>query len=120
MSNGFSMTGTDSVLSMLERIRESALVSSASGGVREGLDAICAEAKALCPRDTGALQESIAVRMTQDGGEVYAGAPYAVHVEMGTMESPARPFLYPAMQTEAGDALLGVREAVSRQVRGEA
>lgn len=120
MNCGFSMAGADAVFSMLERVQESALVLSAEGGVREGLDAICMEAKALCPRDTGALQESIAVRMTPDGGEVYASAPHAVHVEMGTMESPAQPFLYPATKAKEGDALLGVRKAISRQVRGEA
>jgi len=120
MNEGFSMTGMEAVLSMLERAEEGALYSAASVGMYEGLDAICSEAKILCPKDTGALQDSISVRMTQDRGEVYAGAPYAAHVEMGTAESRAQPFLYPAMKAKESDALLGVREAVSRQVRGEA
>ena len=119
MKQGLMMRGMSEIKDMLERLSEEDLLFASSDGVRDGLNAICMEAKALCPVDTGALQASISVRMTPDGGEVYAGAPYAAQVEMGTMERPAQPFLFPAMRAKEQEAVLGVRKAVSRQVKGE-
>lgn len=118
MNNGFSTRGAESVLSMLERVREDTLHSAAMSGVEAGLQMLCAQARMLCPADTGELRESIAVRMTQDGGEVYAGAPHAVHVEMGTAEKPAQPFLYPAFCVQENEMVLGVFDTVTRQVKG--
>ena len=118
MKDGFAVRGLDAVSSMMERLEEGALLEAATNGIRAGLDAICEEAKVLCPKDTGNLCRSIAVRMTMDGGEVYAGAPYAAQVEMGTKERPARPFLFPAMRTNEQEAMRCVRSAISRQVKG--
>ena len=119
MKEGLTMRGMNAVEAMLERLDEQDLLCASSDGVRAGLDAICMEARALCPVDTGALRASISIRMTPDGGEVYADAPYAAQVEVGTMERPAQPFLFPAMRAKEADAVLGVCRAVSRQVKGE-
>lgn len=119
MKQGLMMRGMSEIEGMLERLGEEALLFASSDGVQDGLDAICMEAKDLCPVDTGALRSSISVRMTPDGGEVYAGAPHAAQVEMGTMERPAQPFLFPAMRAKEREAVLGVCKAVSRQVKGE-
>ena len=68
-------------------------------------------AKGLCPVDSGELQESIVAE--GEGGhepELWLGSPvdYALYVEMGTQDSPAQPFLRPALET-LGDTL--AREA---------
>lgn len=67
-------------------------------------------AKSLAPVDTGALRDSIA--QTSEG--VVVGAPYAVFVEYGTSESPAQPFVRPAID-EAHEETAAV--AVSAVVR---
>ena len=118
MHSGFSMRGLNGVLAMLERAGEGKLRAAAADGIGEELYVLCEEAKALCPADTGALRDAIAVRLLPDGGEVFAGAPHAVYVEMGTAQSPAQPFLYPALRAGESGVLRGVHEAVGRQVRG--
>lgn len=119
MKDSFSMRGQEEILAKLECLRESTILSAASPAVKEGLNAICAEAKALCPRDTGTLADSLAVRDTADGGEVYASLPYAVPVEIGTRGKTAQPFLFPAMRIHEQQAAQSVCSAVLRQIREE-
>ena len=69
MNSGFAMNGLEGISAMLARIEEGELRGAAYTGVQAGLEAICMEARMLCPKDTGALADSIAVRMTVDGGE---------------------------------------------------
>lgn len=65
-----------------------------------------AEAKALCPVDTGTLQASIEVEVRKlVAGWVLelkpnadGSAPYAGHVEFGTVSMPARPFIRPVAE----------------------
>lgn len=54
-------------------------------------------AKLKCPVDTGRLRNSIS--HTHDKDSVYIGTnvEYAVYVEMGTINSPAQPYLKPAV-----------------------
>lgn len=55
------------------------------------------------PRDTGLLASKVfsAVQVKRRGGPVLeagvAGVPYAVFVEFGTSDTPAQPFLRPAI-----------------------
>ena len=116
MNSVFSVKGTSGILELLECAGEKELHSAAVRGACVGLDRLCEAAKNLCPSDTGTLRDSIAVRMNGNGGEVYAGAPHAVHVEMGTAQRPAQPFLYPALCAGADDIWLGVYRSVARQV----
>lgn len=65
--------------------------------------AMLAEARALCPVDTGTLQASIeaGVKATLNGwalellANADGSAPYAGHVEFGTVAMPARPYIRP-------------------------
>lgn len=113
MRKEYAMSGLDTVLHLLERLNEERLAARAQDGMHDGLNALCEEARALCPRDTGELQASIHVRMTADCGEVAANAPHAVLLELGTAHSAAQPFLYPAMQLRKGEVMDGVQRAVS-------
>ena len=54
-------------------------------------------ARAACPVESGKLRRSIGYRVTGDTLHVGASAPYAEHVENGTKNVRARPFLRPAL-----------------------
>lgn len=106
----FEMSDVDDALCGLE---EEALLGAASRALRPGLEAVAREARANCPVRTGALRESIGVRMGGDAaGEVFAAAPHAVPVEMGTARMPARPYLYPAFKARQS----GLTERIARAV----
>lgn len=111
------MRGLEPILRVLDALQGDALTAAAEDGLPDGLAAICEEAKVLCPRDTGALQASIRVRMTGSGGEVVAGAPYAAAVELGSLHRAPQPFLFPAMRARQEEALEGVQRAVRRSIR---
>lgn len=63
-------------------------------------------AEHLAPVDTGALASSIhTVEETvngQPGVGIVADVPYAAFVELGTSDTPAQPFLRPALQQTRG------------------
>lgn len=60
------------------------------------------DAKENTPVDTGRLRSSIAVDFTIDrlGAEIGTNVEYAPHVEFGTKNQNAQPFLYPAWEAE--------------------
>lgn len=102
MAAAFDVRGLNPLLDALSQADRESLLDAAAQGMQEGLEAIAREARAICPRDTGALAASIGIRLNRaDGqlsGEVFASASHAVPVEMGTQTQPARPFLYPAFK----------------------
>lgn len=57
---------------------------------------IVAEAKRLCPVDTGKLQSSISYRVENDKVVITATADYSIYVHEGTWKMPARRFIYDA------------------------
>lgn len=54
------------------------------------------EAQGMAPVRTGALRASIRSRASGLEGAVETGCPYGAAVELGTLCTPARPFLLPA------------------------
>ena len=60
-------------------------------------------ARAACPIESGKLRRSIAYQVTGDTVRVGASAPYAEHVENGTKNMRARPFLRPALQNHTAE-----------------
>lgn len=109
-----SIEGLNAVLSMLDGL-EDRLMAAAAEGLKDGLDILADQAKALCPVKTGALRSSIASEITQDGdgaqGRVYAAKDYAAKVELG-LGRPPHPFLYPAYRMTKGQIISGVQKAV--------
>lgn len=112
MTDGFALLGHETVLTLLERLQEDTLAARAQDAARTELEAICEEAKALCPKETGTLQASIHVRITTGGGEVVADAPYAAAVELGSAHRMAQPFLFPALQMRQSEVISGVHRAM--------
>lgn len=65
-------------------------------------NAVCAEAKALCPVETGHLRESVRVRAENGNRTVFTDCEYAAAVEFGTSRRSAQPFLSRAAEMERG------------------
>jgi HK97 gp10 family phage protein len=81
--------------------------------VRETAFAIEAEAKQRAPVDTGALRASI-----QAGADhVAVGMEYGPHVEFGTVEQSAQPFLTPAVEAQREHFEQRVADAIERAAR---
>ena len=102
---------------VLEALDEAAIRSAARGAVAASLQIASEEAKAACPKETGALAASIGCRVSESGGELFASAPYAMPVEMGTAHMPARPFLYPAFAAHRQRLPGRIAQAIKDAVR---
>lgn len=76
---------------------------------------IVEDAKAVVPVKTGFLRDSISAQPTGDLQiEVEAGADYSGHVEYGTVNQPAQPFLTPAVEKARGRLPDLVAEALNK------
>jgi len=96
--------------------------------VREGAKPIVKEAKRLAPRRTGTLAKSItAVSQKSANAEellVLIGfrppiSRRAHFVEYGTSRHPAQPFMRPAMDARAADALKAMQEVLATGILRE-
>lgn len=80
--------GMQDVLEAVSRMNGEEILKAARPGLQQGLGRIRDDARANCPEDTGELRERIRTRTRLKGGElvgeVIAGAPHSVYVEMGT------------------------------------
>lgn len=120
------LTGLDDALECLARLDPQAILEAAEPALMQGLTAIRDEAAGLCPVDTGALRASLDTRLrfgeNELTGEVYAGEPYALPVEMGSARGdggrPAQPFLYPALKANQQKATDAIAQAVIRYAEG--
>ncbi|MCH8968044.1 MAG: hypothetical protein IIA66_02870 [Planctomycetes bacterium] len=70
-------------------------------------------------RGTGALIRSITVAFDSDGLGALVGptAPYAIYLEFGTMNMPARPFLLPAFSRMEDQIVKQITVAGGRALR---
>lgn len=71
--------------------------------VNDAVDTIAQRARTRAPVDTGFLRDSIESRHStaHNEAEVVAQAFYAIHVEYGTVHTPAQPFIRPAVEEVA-------------------
>ena len=80
--------------------------AAAEAAVAECAAAIAEQARADCPVRSGRLRESIGVEVATDPAgavieaRVFADAPYAAVVELGTGKSAPQPFLFPALEAQ--------------------
>lgn len=81
---------TDEVLDGISQAKARALEKI--GLVAEGY------AKRLCPVDTGRLRNSITHTIDDEAAYIGTNVEYAVYVEMGTVNTPAQPYLKPAAE----------------------
>jgi HK97 gp10 family phage protein len=84
-------------------------------------DAVAAQARADCPVASGRLRDSVGSEIESDSdagvieARIFAAAPYAAAVELGSADSPPRPFLLPAAEAQVEP----LRRAISRAVIGD-
>lgn len=69
--------------------------------------------------DTGKLAALITHVIDLDGlgAQVEAQADYAIHLEFGTVQMSARPFLFPALERNKRKIKRGIDEAVGKTIR---
>ena len=97
---------TDDVLDGIDGAKARALEKI--GLVAEGY------AKRLCPVDTGRLRNSITHTTDDDAAYIGTNVEYAVYVEMGTVNTPAQPYLKPA----AADHMEKYRSILKSELQG--
>lgn len=95
-------------------------------GMRRGANVIRNEARANVGVDTGFLKRQIRTRerSEQDGQmrfavEVPRGAFYGRFLEFGTSKMAARPFMRPAAESKAEDAVMATRDALREAIEVE-
>lgn len=97
---------TEEVLDGIEQAKARALEKI--GLVAEGY------AKRLCPVDTGRLRNSITHITDDEAAYIGTNVDYAVYVEMGTVNTPAQPYLKPA----ATDHMEKYRSILKSELQG--
>jgi len=94
MASGISVT----ILSNRLPAIAAKMPGAARALVQKGVADVEGQAKQRAAVDTGAMRNSIGGRMTGDTSrEVSVGQDYGVHLEYGTVNMPAQPFMNPAV-----------------------
>lgn len=99
----------------------SKLEKAAESTIKEGCSNIEAQAKGLCPVDSGELRDSINTKYNDKNceheGYVYAGAPHAPYVEFGTRNMAPQPFMYPAYKANEEFFKQRLIELINKEVK---
>ncbi len=111
--------GAEALGARLERMKER-LYRGAEETVAEAAQAVCAEAAARAPVETGRLRSSIHASAEGVTAAVRCGCPYGAAVELGTSRQSARPFMQPAADTERANGSSCVGEGCAGGRKGEA
>lgn len=107
------INGLDAVRGMTERFISS-IPQKIAAGVAKGAEEVCAEAKELCPVDTGALRDSIYVQHGFLSAQVGTDLEYAPCVEFGTYKMAAQPFLVPALKAKEGEIINNIKNEIMK------
>lgn len=75
----------------------SGIEAAVSEAVAAGAEVVADNARSVCPVDTGALRDSIAVTQSGTNAEISANTDYAAYVEFGTSKMAAQPYLVPSL-----------------------
>ena len=94
--------GAEALGARLESMKER-LYRGAEETVAEAAQAVCAEAAARAPVETGRLRSSIHARAEGLTAAVRCDCPYGAAVELGTSRQSARPFMQPAAELERAE-----------------
>lgn len=81
--------------------------------IAAGADAVCNNAKSICPVDTGALRDSISVSAAGNRAEISANTDYAAYVEFGTSQMAPQPYLVPSLIGNSGAVLAAMADAIA-------
>ena len=109
--------GGEALGARLERMKER-LYRGAEETVAEAAQAVCAEAAARAPVETGRLRSSIHASAEGLTAAVRCDCPYGAAVELGTSRQSARPFMQPAADTERANGSSCVGEGCAGGRKG--
>lgn len=118
----FEIKGAKELEATLKELGPKVAVRIGDKALRVGAGVIVKEAKRLAPRRTGQLRKSIVAVKGRDArpeqrtvvvGFKKPGRRYAHLVEFGTSKAAAKPFLRPALDTKAKEALDKIAEILA-------
>ena len=114
--------GAAAAMEQLDAIAD-AVTSGVAAAMTQEAGILAAEAKRHCPVETGKLRDSIHAEehMQEACMEITVGSDlaYAASVELGTLQSPPRPYLAPALRVREDALTDSIKRAVRRAVQGE-
>lgn len=84
-----------------------------SDAIAAGAELVGANAKSICPVDTGALRDSISVEHSGMSAEISANTDYASFVEFGTSKMAAQPFLVPSLLGNENAIISAIAAAIT-------
>ena len=131
----FDIQGAAEMERLLKELGPRAAVNAGRPALVAGARPIVEEAKRLVPVDTGDLRDAIAVDASSRrqglaaavGGEIGISIGFTkptsrrAHLtEFGTAHSAAHPFMRPAMEAKAGDALDAMGHSLQKGIESEA
>jgi HK97 gp10 family phage protein len=92
--------------------------AAVEAGEKAGAEDVLTGAQARVPVDTGNLRDSLTTASDPEGGTlVGTEVDYAVFVEYGTSDTPAQPFLRPALDAEQADVTSAIATALNAAIR---
>lgn len=119
----FKLEGLSELEAVLKDLAPQVASRAADGALRKAVQPIIDEAKRLVPVDQGDLRDSITSsppkRQREGARERLIGFKPPVSrrahlTEFGTSKQPAQPFMRPALDAKAGEALEVMRDALAR------
>lgn len=132
VGQALDVDGFDALRRKLERLGEVAAERVVRPALADAAEALRAAVYLAAPVDTGTLRDSIEARpvpdprpwvvkyeVRADEGDYQGVAYYAAFVEYGTHETPARPFMRPAVDADGPRIVRDFRRAVAAGIERE-
>jgi HK97 gp10 family phage protein len=128
---GFDLRGVRAYKDLLKKLPQGARKKVVRAALRKGARPIVTAARAAAPRRTGRLRKSIGTVVATEEGKLVAhigprsgiksgGVFYGHLVEFGRSGVGARPFLRPAFDAKAGEAVKLMGGALGQAIEKEA
>lgn len=113
--------GSDLISAARKLLRE--IKSGSRKAVSKTGRAVLAGARSRAPRDKGVLAADITLVENPTEAEAYVGIPsssqsarYAAAAELGTGDTPAQPYLYPATRSQEGPHVKRVEDELNSAI----
>ena len=120
MTERVTVSGVDEVIKTFKAF-VSDMDKELAQAVQEAGELVEREAKQNAPKRSGTLANSIKSEVNVEGNTVTASIgsdlDYAPHVEYGTRDTVAQPFLEPALDVNTNEIVERLQEAVARSIK---
>lgn len=109
-----TVKGLDRLTAQLYAIADADYLPALEAGVRKEVLPVMKE---LTPVDTGLLRDSEDVVVENNAVLLVAGTEYAVHVEFGTVNMEAQPYMRPAIDSKMDAAMKATADEVNKTMK---